>query len=328
MAVVALTGASGLLGANLAAELLAAGHQVRATRRAGTRVAHLGDLALTWFEADLADPAALTRAFAGADVVFHCAAVVSVRKGVTPALEAGNVTGTGNVLTAVREARVARLVHTSSVVAIGLSTDGQPCTETATWNFPDYGLDDGYAVTKHRAEELVRAADDIDVVIVNPTFMLGPRDARPSSGHLIIDIARQRLPGWTPGFNDFIDVRDVARSMVSAWQRGRRGERYILGGHEMTYRAAIEEIAAIARVRPPRLGLPRPLAAVIGWLGDLSEGLLDRDPLVNSTSVRYAYTNRFRFSSAKAARELGHTAGPLRTAVEDAIAWFRAHDML
>src|SRR6185312_14402174 len=145
---VAITGASGLLGSNLAAELLAAGHSVIATRRAGTQVAHLADLAghgrggIEWRDADLANEAALAKAFAGAEAVFHCAAMVTVKREVTPEMVDANVTGTERVISACTTAGVKRLVHTSSVVAIGLTTTGAPSDETARWNFDELGLSD------------------------------------------------------------------------------------------------------------------------------------------------------------------------------------------
>lgn len=328
MSRVAITGASGLLGGNLAAELIAAGHEVVAIRRSGSKVAHLDQLPITWREAELADTAALTRAFAGTEAVFHCAAAVGVVREVTPAMTAANVTGTANVIDAVIGAGVARLVHTSSVVAVGLSTDGKPVDETAPWNFDTEGLIDAYAITKRRAEEVVHAARDrIDAVIVNPTYMFGPLDARPSSGDLIVKIVRRRVPGTTPGYNNFVDVRDVARGMIAAWQRGRRGERYILAGHDMTYAEIMRTIAWVAGVKPPRFQIPRVAARVVGAFGDLVERL-GREPLVNSTAVRYAFTDRFRFASDKAARELGYTFGPIEPAIRDAIVWFRAHGML
>ena len=328
MARVAITGASGLLGGNLAAELLTCGHEVTAIRRANTRVAHLADLAIDWREADLGDIAAMTQAFAGCAAVFHCAAAVGVMKKVTPEMQLANVTGTANVIEAVHAAKVARLVHTSSVVTVGITTTGAPVDETASWNFEAEGFLDGYSITKRQAEDLVtQARDRIDAVIVNPGYMLGPRDARPSSSKLIVDIVRGRVPGTTPGYNNFVDVRDVARGMIGAWQRGRRNERYLLVGHDMTYADLFRTIAKVAGAKPPRFAIPKPVAWVMGKLGDLSE-LAGVDPLVNSTQIRYAYSDRFRFKSDKAARELGYTVGPIETAISDAIAWFRAHDML
>jgi dihydroflavonol-4-reductase len=325
---VAITGASGLLGSNLAAELLAAGHEVVATRRAGTKVEHLADLAITWRDADLGDAASLARAFEGAAAVFHCAAAVTIKREVTAEMTAANVTGTERVIDACVAAKVARLVHTSSVVAIGLSTDGAPCDETAAWNFSERGFVDAYAITKHQAEERVHAARDrLDAVIVNPTYMFGARDARPSSGKLILDVARRRVPGWTPGYNNFVDVRDVARGMIAAWQRGKRGERYILAGHDMTYGEVFRAIAAVVGVAPPRMRVPHLVARLVGRWGDLVERC-GGDPVVNSTQIRYAYTDRFRFTSAKAERELGYVRGPLEPALRDAVGWFRAHGML
>ncbi|MCE9575481.1 MAG: NAD-dependent epimerase/dehydratase family protein [Deltaproteobacteria bacterium] len=327
MSVAVITGASGLLGGNLAAALLAAGHTVRATRRRSTKVDHLADLAIEWVDGDLGDAGALTAAFRGADVVFHAAAAVDVRKGVSAELTAGNVDGVRTVLSAFKAAGAKRLVHVSSVVAVGLSTDGRPVDETARWNFDLAGFADGYAITKRQGEELVRAATDLDAVIVNPTYMFGPRDVRPSSGRLIIDVARRKVPGWTPGYNNFVDVRDVARGMIAAWQKGARGERYILGGHDLTYRAIMETIAGVAGVKPPRLGIPHLAARAAGWWGDRAEARGKRT-LVTSTTIRYAFTDRFRFSSAKAIRDLGYAPSPIEPAIADAVAWFRAHRML
>ena len=325
---VALTGASGLLGANLAAQLCAAGHRVVAIRRAGTRTDHLDDLAIDWRDADLGSVDAMKAAFSGADAVFHCAAAVSVQRTVSPEMTATNVVGTQNVVAAAISAGARRLIHTSSVVAVGLTTDGRPCDETATWNFDKLGLEDAYAITKRRAEDVVHAAAArIDAVIVNPTYMFGPRDARPSSGKMILDVVRGKVPGTTPGFNNFVDVRDVARGMIAAWQRGRRGERYILGGHDMSYGDVFRAIAEVAGVRPPRLRIPRPAAWLFGKWGDVVERF-GGDPVVNSTQIRYAFTDQFRFSSNKASGELDYRISPLAPALADAIAWFRAHGML
>lgn len=328
MARIAITGASGLLGSNLAAELLAAGHHVIATRRATTKLTHLDDLKIEWREADLSDTAALTRAFEGAEAVFHCAAAVSIRKEITPEMKATNVDGTRNALGAAIAAKTKRFIHTSSIVTIGPSDNGQPCTEETRWNYDDYGLSNAYAITKYQAEQdALAAVDRLDVVVVNPTYMFGPRDVRPSSGKLLLDLARRKLPGTTSGINNFADARDVARGMIGAWQRGRRGERYILGGHDLTYKEMMQMGARVAGVAPPRLNLPYPLARVVGLWGDFLERR-GGDPVANTVQIRYAFTDRLRYSSAKAERELGYTRGPLEDAMRDALAWFRAHGML
>jgi dihydroflavonol-4-reductase len=328
MARVAITGASGLVGGNLAALLAAGGNTVVAIKRSGSRIDHLSDIAIEWADAELGSVPALTAAFAGCEAVFHCAAAVSVKREVTPAMTAANVTGTANVIEAVRAAKVKRLVHTSSVVAIGLSTNGKPCDETATWNFDTEGLVDAYAITKRQAEDVVHEArDSIDAVIVNPTYMFGPRDAKPSSGQLIVNVVKRKVPGWTTGYNNFVDVRDVARGMIAAWQKGRRGERYILAGHDMTYADCMRAIARVAGVKPPRFPVPRPAAWLFGKWGDFVESR-GKEPVLNSTQIRYAFSDKFRFASGKAASELGYTVSPLEPAIRDAIDWFRINQMI
>jgi len=325
-----VTGASGLLGGNLAIELARRGYAVRATRRSPQSTAHLDGHGIEWASADLDDVRALTAAFEGADVVFHCAALVSILRRPTPELVAANVEGTRHVVQAVRDARVPRLVHCSTVGAVGLTENGAPCTEEARWNFAEHGLDDGYVTTKRQAEGVVReaVAEGLDAVIVNPTYMLGPYDAKPSSGKLIQGVAERRVPGHTTGRNNFVDVRDVARGMLLAWQKGRTGERYILGGENLSYDEIFRLIASVAGVPPLEWRVPRALAASLGLVGDLQHWLTGKEPLVTTVSVRWGYTTTFQFSSAKAEAELGYSHGPLRPAIADAIAWFRARGML
>lgn len=325
-----ITGASGLLGGNIAALLVERGHSAACTRRASTRVAHLAHLPLEWRDAELGSVAGLAEAFRGAEVVFHCAAQVSVRRALTPELRSANVDGTRHVIDACRKAGVQRLVHVSSSVAVAVSEDGRDVTEDAVWNLDRFGLDDGYARSKVMAEALVReaVASGLDAVIINPTYMLGPMDARPSSGKMIIDVVRGRVPGGTPGVNCFVDVRAVARGALAAAERGRAGERYILGGENMSYMDAFKRMAVIAGVKPPRFVLPRLAALPFGLLGDMAERLLSREALVTSTSLRWAYCKAFRLSSAKAVRELGYDPGSFDDAVRDAIAWFRQAGML
>ncbi len=324
-----VTGASGLLGGNLAVALRAAGHDVRATRRGTTQVAHLEGHGIEWVSADLGSATQLAEAFRGADVAFHCAAAVDIKGRLTRELVSANIDGTRNVLAAARAVNLPRLVHCSTVGAVGLSEDGQPSTEDARWNFADHGMADGYNTTKRWSEDLVMAAADtgLDVVVVNPPYMFGPLDARPSSGRMIIEIVTGKVPAWTPGSNNFVDVRDVARGMILAAERGARGRRYILGGENLTYRDIMLRIGEVAGVRAPRWSAPRWAVEALGAIGDLTERA-GRDAFINSTSVRYAFTPRFIFSSARAQAELGYTISPIEGAIADAIAWFRARGML
>lgn len=324
---VALTGASGLLGGNLAEALVRAGRTVVATRRASSPLAHLAHLPIRWVDADLNDPDALARAFDGCAAVVHCAAMTSVLPRPTPALVRANVDGTQGVLDACARAGVARLVHVSSTVAVGVSDTDAPCDERSPWNLPERGLDDGYARTKRDAEQRVLdavAAGSTDAVIVNPGFLFGPLDARPSSGAMILAVAAGRAFVSTPGRNCFVDARRVADGVLLALERGASGERYILGGENLTYTEVFARIARIVGRPPPRVELPRALSRPVGWMGDLVQWLSGREPEVTSTTLAWAYERGFVFDSGRARRELGWDPGALDDGIDAAWAWFRA----
>jgi dihydroflavonol-4-reductase len=331
MTTAAITGATGFLGANVAAELCARGVAVRATRRSSSKAAHVADLPLTWVDAELSSVDGLARAFEGADVVFHCAAAVTQTRFAKGLHKDTNVQGTKNVVDAARRAGVRRLVHTSSVVTCAMAVGGGPdVTEDDRWNFPELGLDEAYAVTKRDAElcALAGRGPDLDVVVVNPGFMLGPRDAKPSSGQLITEMAKGRILAVPSGVNNFVDVRDVARGMIAAFERGTSGERYILGGLNLPYAEMFALIAGVLGRRPPRVRVPDGLLMLVGAVADLGERLLGHELLLNSAVTRYSIEKGYRFSSARAMRELGYTLTPLETTVKDAVDWFRANGML
>ena len=328
---VTITGASGLLGANLAAAIAEHGsHAITCTKRQSSAVDHLSHLPLEWVVAELSDTGALTRAFDGADWVFHCAASTSIRASVRPVHIAANIEGTRNVLDAAEAAGVGRLVHTSSVVATALSTDGMPVDESARWNFADLGLGDGYATSKKRSEEMVleRAAADLDATVVNPSFMFGPYDAKLSSGRMVLAVAKRKLPGFTAGMGNYVNASDVARGMIGAAEKGRRGERYILGHENLNYQDVFERIAAQAGVKPPRRKIPRALANIGGLLGDAKQWLTGKDSDLNSITVAYGYQTGNVYSSDKAARELDYQPRPIDDGIAAALDWFRSQGLL
>lgn len=325
-----ITGASGLVGSNLAIELIKNGHQVQCTKRKGSIIKHLAEFPIEWVDADLSDQKALNQALLGSDVVFHCAAQISFKKHPTPEQIITNIDGTQNIINAVKEAKVPRLVHCSSVVARAISETGEPVTEEQPWNFDKFGLDDGYSVTKYKSEQMVIEATKkgLDAVIVNPTYMFGPYDPKPSSGKFIIDVIKRKLPTTSNGYNNFVDVRDVCKGMILAWQKGKTGQSYILGNENMSYHDAIHLIARVAGVEAPKLQLPKAFAIIFGLLGDIQEKITKREALVNSITVKYAYCKNYKFSSEKAIKELGYKPSPLEKAITDAIDWFGSQRML
>jgi dihydroflavonol-4-reductase len=327
---VAVTGATGLVGANLVTALNQAGHTVRATRRAGSNLSTLDGMQVDWAEAELRNASALAAAFEGAELVFHCAAAVTVKRKVEPWIFDANVTGTRNVIEACRAAGVRRLLHCSSTVTMGLGQNGQPANEKSPWNIDTAGLDDAYATTKRQAEEVVmaEAANGLDAVVVNPGYMFGPYDSRPSSGKLLVDVVRRAVPGCSAGWNSFVDVRDVVSGMIAAAERGRSGERYILGGHNLSYRELFGRIASVAGTRPITRVIPRWLASIPALFGDLQEALAGKEPLLNSSTIAWAYEPNFIVSSEKANRELDYAPRPIEEGISAALAWFRQADMV
>lgn len=320
-----ITGATGLVGSNLAVALLERGHEVVCTRRANSKIEHLGAFPIEWVNADLGEPEALAKAFQGADVVFHCAALVQMLKTVTSDMQKTNIDGTRNVIDAFRQAQAGRLIHCSSVAGIGLAEGGVPADENTVWNFDKYGMADGYNTSKHISQELVLTAAqaDVDAVVVNPTYMFGPYDPKPSSGALILSVIKGKIPGVTTGINNYVDVRNVCQGMISAWEIGRRGEKYILGGENMNYEAIMKLIARIAGTKPPHRRIPQAAARLLGHFGDLLELITHQQSIVNTVTVRYGYCQTFMFSSQKAIRELGYDPGSVEKGIADAIAWFK-----
>ena len=325
----AITGATGLLGGNLAIELRNQGWDVVATKRASSKTQHLDAYDIDWVDASLTDADSLVRAFDTADVIFHCAAAVSIRMEIQPWIHEANIVGTERVIEASRTVG-ARLVHCSTVGAIGVTTNGEPCTEEHVWNLAEVGLDDAYATTKFQSQELVlrEAGDGLDAVIVNPTYMIGPYDSKPSSGKLVQQIVQGRMPGNPTGWNNFVDVRDVARGMVTAAERGKAGELHILGGRNMPYREFIQLVADVAGCKPPSREIPHWLGSIVGWIGDVHSSLTGSEPLLNGATVRWGECDGFIFSSDKAKRVLNYEISPLEPAIADCVKWFRENGLL
>ncbi len=324
-----VTGATGLVGGNLVRALVARGRRVRVLlRRPGSTVDGLAGVEPV--SGDVTAPESLVRACDGVEHVYHCAALVSMWPRRTREMWRVNVDGTDHVLDACRRAGVRRLIHCSSVDAIGLPEGCAPAsTELTPWNWDRLGVDNAYARTKWESQRhvLAAAARDVDAVVVNPTYMFGAWDARPSSGRMILEVAAGRAVGWTSGGNNFVDVEDVVAAMIDAAARGVRGESYILGNDNMTYREIFAEIAAVLGVRAPRLAIPYPLARVGGWLGDLAGTVTGREPAINTLTARLGYVRHY-YDPGKARAVLGMRRTPIRTAIARAATWFRQTGML
>ena len=233
-----VTGASGLVGGNLVRALSSQGRRVRILVRKSSKTFHIDDISdVERVEGDITDSDSLRRAMTGVENVYHCAARVTLGRKMNGAIWQANVTGTENILVEAQRAGIRRLVYCSSVDAIGLPEDGHSSSEATAWNWDRLGVENAYARSKYEAQKRVLAAAraGLDAVVVCPTFMLGAYDPHPSSGAIILAAARNPVTIGLSGGNNFIDVEDVAAGMISAAEKGCRGEVYILGNENLTY---------------------------------------------------------------------------------------------
>jgi dihydroflavonol-4-reductase len=302
--------------------LLERGWRVRALIRG--EAPSLAGLDIERVTGDLFVPG-LADAMRGCDAVFHVAATYSLWRRDRDTLSRANVEGTRNVLAAARAAGVPRTVHTSSVAAVGVRSDGRPADET--YQSPPERLIGAYKRSKYFAElEAQRAfAAGQDVVIVNPTTPVGPWDAKPTpTGEIVVRFLNRRMPAYIDTGLNVVDVRDVAAGHVLAYERGRAGERYILGNENMTLRALLDRLAELTGLPAPRLRLPRAIPLAYAALGELVLARLGVKPDVALDSVRMAKQRMF-YATEKAATELGVPRSPVITALADAVAWFRGH---
>ncbi len=323
-----VTGATGFVGAAVARALAAAGWRVRVLVRPGSERGNLEALAVDLIEGDLADRSSLERAIEGCAGLFHVAADYRLGARHPEQLYRTNVEGTRNILSAARAARVPRIVHTSSVATIGIPADGSPGEERTPVALRD--MIGHYKRSKFLAEEVARGAarEGMSVVIVNPSTPVGPGDIRPTpTGQLVLDAATGRMPAYVDTGLNIVHVDDVAAGHLLAFERGRTGERYILGGEDMTLQSILREIARLAGRKPPSIRLPYAVVLPVAYLAEAFATVTGRSGRVTLEGVRMSRKRMF-FSSGKAAAELGYRWRPPLEAFEDALRWFGAHGML
>jgi dihydroflavonol-4-reductase len=320
-----VTGAAGFVGANLVRELLTHGWRVRALLRTPDPPALTG-LALQAVPGDLFAPD-LAAAMRGSDAVFHVAALYSLWRRDREAVIRTNVEGTRRVLRAAREAGVPRVVHTSSVAAIGVRAGG---SADEAHQSPLGKLVGTYKKSKFLGEQIAReaAAAGQDVVIVNPSTPIGPWDVKPTpTGDIVLRFARGAMPAYVDTGLNIIDVRDCAAGHRLAYERGRRGERYILGNENLALRDIFERLAPLTGRRAPRIRLPQAIPLAYAAFGELVLAPLGRRPDVPLEGVRMAKGQMY-YDARKAVRDLGLPQSDVTVALADAVQWFSEHGYL
>ncbi len=326
---VLVTGASGFVGSAVVRRLIAAGEAVRVLLRPTADRRNVEGLSVEVAIGDLRDRASLDRALTGCEGLYHVAADYRLWARRPDEIYETNVDGTKAIMRAAGEAGVRRIVYTSSVASLGLSSDGSPADEDTAVTLAD--MIGHYKRSKFLAEaqvrELVRA-HGLPAVIVNPSTPMGPRDIRPTpTGRIIVEAAAGRIPAVVDTGLNIVHVDDVAEGHLLAFTRGRIGERYVLGGQNMTLAEIVAEIAALAGRRPPRLTLPHGLVVPLAYAAEGWARLTGREPFATVDGVRMAQ-KRMYFNSAKAERELGYRARPVAIAYREAVDWFRANGYL
>lgn len=328
MAKVLITGANGFLGSWLTKKLVEDGHDVSVLVRKNSDLSELTGLAIEKLYGDVTDPDSLLSSFKGQEVVFHLAGLIEYKRSRRAKMEAINVGGTQNVVDAVSKMQVNRLVHLSSVVAIGAGfSDKDILSEESVYNISH--LDLGYFETKRKAELIVKAAVEkklLDAVILNPSTIYGAGDARKGSRSTQVKVAKGKFPFYTNGGVNVVPVEDVVHGIVSAWKSGRSGERYILSSENLTIRKLFQLIAEAAGVRAPSILMPDQVLHVLGSVGDL----LQKYGIEKGFSRENAWTATLYhwFDSRKAQAELGFKPRSAKWAIENSVSWMKEHQII
>jgi dihydroflavonol-4-reductase len=323
-----VTGGTGFVGSAIVRRLIGAGHEVRALVRRNSDRRNLAGLPVEVVEGSLTEPASLQAAVRGCQGLFHVAADYRLWVPDRGPMFEANVEGTRSLMLAAAEGGVERIVHTSSVATLGIIPEGVADEDTPVC----YGDMVGpYKQSKFVGEAAVRALFEeraLPVVIVNPSTPVGPRDFRPTpTGKMVLDAAAGRMPAYVDTGLNIVHVDDVAEGHLLAFEKGMPGERYILGGENMTLCEILGVIARLRGLRAPRLRLPHAAVMPFAQMAEFVGRMTGIEPFVTVDGVRLA-RKRMYFSSARAERDLGYRARPAIEALRDAIAWYGKHGYL
>jgi dihydroflavonol-4-reductase len=321
-----VTGASGFVGSHVARVLVERGEQVRVLVRPGSEARLPAGLAVERVRGDLRDPGSLETALRGADKVFHVAADYRLWAPQPEEIYESNVAGTRHLLRAALERRVHRFVYTSSVATIAVPRKDHLPDETTQARLDE--MIGHYKRSKYLAEQEVLSAvrQGLPAVIVNPTTPVGPGDWKPTpTGRIILDFLNGRMPAYVETGLNLVPVESVAEGHWLAAERGRTGERYILGGRNMMLKEIFDLLASISGRPSPRFRMPLAVALAAGYADQYASRLLGREPRIPLDGVRMARHNMF-VQCAKAATELDFQAGSIEAALGRAVEWYRQNN--
>ena len=318
-----ITGASGFIGSAVMRLLLEADHDVRAIVRPGSDRRNLDGLPVEIFEGDLQDKTSLEDAAKDCNAVFHVAADYRLWIPDPDNMYQTNVAGTRNLMLASAEAGVEKIVYTSSVAVLGLNKDGSPANEDTPISADD--MIGHYKRSKYLAEkEVTKLINEnaLPAVIVNPSTPLGPRDIKPTpTGNIILETLNDRMPAYVDTGLNIAHVDDVAKGHLLAFEKGKIGERYILGGENLSLQTILGIICELIDKKPPSIKLPHNLVLPIAWCMERWAEISKKEPRATVDEVRMSKKLMY-YSSDKAIKELGYETRPAKEAIKDAIDWF------
>lgn len=321
-----VTGATGFVGSHVARVLAEQGADLRLLVRANSNPRNIEALSADRVVGDLRDPSSLERAISGCDAVFHVAADYRLWIRDPDQMYRSNVDGTRAVLEAARKNNVRRVVYTSSVATMGFTLNGHPADEQSPVALES--MIGHYKRSKFMAEQVALDAGKggIDVVVVNPTTPVGEQDIKPTpTGRIIVDFLKKKFPAYVDTGLNLVDATECARGHVAAYEKGRSGERYILGGENLTLKQILDKLSAITGLPSPKVRVPYVLALAAGVVDELFTGhIRKREPRATIDAVRMGRKKMF-VSSAKAERELGWKIVPVDDALRRAAEWFQAN---
>jgi len=324
---VLITGATGFVGSWLTRALCKRNFQVRILCRNPKAAEEFYNLPIEVVTGDITHPESLNHAFQGVQGVFHLAAIMVKSKNIGETMERVNVNGTRNVLAAALKHNIQRFIHMSSTAAIGASFDGKPLNENSPFKISHLNL--SYFETKKAAEKLVQSAvkqEHLNAVIVNPSSIYGPEDAKKGSRTIQVKIAKGKFPFYSSGGVNIIGIEDVVEGTLSAWEKGRIGDRYILSGENITIKDLFKIIATEAKVTPPFIYLPNPVLHALGKVGDFMERR-GKKAVINSEKAHVATLYNW-FDSSKAQKELGLRPKPIRQAIASSVQWMKDNHVI
>jgi dihydroflavonol-4-reductase len=326
---VLVLGATGFIGGQVARALVERGYTLRALRRPSSSTLALEGLPVEFVYGDLRDRTTLLAAMRGAEALFHVAGYyphnsLAPRRALRQA-----VAGMRQVLECARAAGIEKVVYTSSLSTIGLPGAGRALADERDCYLPGSVADPYFEAKWAMESELYRAGGaGQQVVALCPTVVFGPGDVKPTSGTVLLTLARGLLPAYVEGRTNIVDVRDVAHAHVAALERGRAGERYILGDHNTTIGAALTLAAQLAGVPAPRMRVPAALALLAGKLGEVAALAIPGRPFLPFNETIEMIRHGRHYDCTKAQRELGLASRPIEETLGDSLAWFREHGYL